>query len=82
MVLQVPARARQALDRSRLLFVPPVVADLLDRLRPASNLGCCCSLSLSSICLLRNFSTAFPQVLGAATRSFQSLSIGVAVAGK
>jgi hypothetical protein len=40
------------------------------------------ALSLSSICLLRSFSTAFPQVLGAATRSFQSLSIGVAVAGK
>jgi hypothetical protein len=32
------------------------------------------ALSLMSICLLCSFSTAFRQVLGAATRSFQSVS--------
>ena len=40
------------------------------------------ALSLRSIYLLRSFSIAFPQVLEAATRSLQSLSIGVAMTGK
>jgi hypothetical protein len=39
-------------------------------------------LSLRSICLLRSFSTAFAHVLGAATRPFQSLSMGIAMTGK
>jgi hypothetical protein len=39
-------------------------------------------LCLRSACLLRSFSTAFPQALGVATRSFQSLSIGVVITGK
>jgi hypothetical protein len=40
------------------------------------------ALSLMSICLLRSFSTAFRQVLGAATRSFQSVSTDMGVTGE
>ena len=37
------------------------------------------ALSLMSFCLLRSFSTALRQVLGAATRSFQSVSIDMGI---
>jgi len=40
------------------------------------------ALSLMSICLLRSCSTAFRQVLGAATRSFQNVSTDMGVTGE
>ena len=82
--LQVPARVRQALDCLRLLPVPqePCLLRTFSTAFVHPAVFAAAALSLRSICLLRSFSTAFPQVLGAATRSFQSLSIGVVVAGK
>jgi hypothetical protein len=38
--------------------------------------------AVMSICLLRSFSTAFRQVLGAATRSFQSVWTDTGVTGE
>jgi hypothetical protein len=64
-VLQVAARARQALDGSRLLLVPQEPSVWLRSfstafIQPA--IFAAAALSLRSICLLRSFWTAFPQV--------------------
>src|SRR6516225_6162715 len=83
--LQEPARVQQVLDGSRLLPVPqepPVCCGPFSTAFVQPAVFAAAVLSLRSICLLRSFSTAFPQVLGATTRSFQSSSIGTAITGK
>ena len=80
-VLQEPVLVQQALDGSPPLPVPQELPVCCRPSRPPSSsqqIFATAALSLRSICLLRSFSTAFPQALGAATRSFQSALVGVA----
>src|SRR5215467_7175824 len=75
-------RARR-LEGYRLLFCKSrlLAADLLNCLRPADNLRCCCSLfdvDLSAAHLL----DPFRQVPRAAMRSFQSVSTDMGVTGQ